>query len=331
MTDSGSAITRLRAGWMRWWFAPAAPDNLGLCRALFLGGVLLYFLRHDFSAFGEPVPDPFWRPVWVYRRLLPLRPPGQDLVAVLQTVWKASLLLGCVGLLTRLSTFVAFALGLYLIGLPYNYGTLSHMTAATVFILGILALSRSGDAYSLDRLIARRRSRDATASNPLPPSGEYTWPIRLVWVLLSLIFFAAGVAKPRHSGMAWMTADHLQQFLLASHYPQWRGTPPPLTDLGLVIARYPLLCKFLAVSTVIVELGYPLALFSVRLRWLLVTSMVLMLVGIRLTMGPPFDLVIWCHLFWVPWDWVARRLGRGAAWSANTGAGGEAPPSLSPG
>jgi hypothetical protein len=184
------------------------------------------------------------------------------------------------------------------------------MTAATVFILGIMALARSGDAYSLDRAIARLRRRGNGRCESEAVSGEYTWPVRLVWVLLSLIFFAAGVAKPRHSGLSWMTEDYLRQFLLAAHYPEWRGTPPPLTDLGLVIARSPLVCNLLAVATVVAELGYPLALFSVRLRALLVPGMVLLLAGIRLTMGPPFDLLILCHLFWVPWDRVFGWLGR---------------------
>jgi hypothetical protein len=303
----GDLLRPLRSGWCRFWFAPASPENLGICRLLFFGGLLLYFLRSDFSVYAGDVAPVFWRPTWSGRRLFPSGPPAEHTVVLLQAAWKVSLAMASAGLLSRAAAGAACVLSAALLGLPYNFGIVSHMTAATVFVCGIMALSRCGDAWSLDRLLARRLRKGAPA--PPVPGGEYTWPVRLVWVLLSLVFFGAGVSKLRHSGLAWVTSDTLEQLLRLAHHPVGPATAP-LTRWGLRLAAHPLPCKLMAAATIVFEVGYPLALLGGRLRVLLVSAMALMMVGVRLLMGPPFELLIFCHLFWVPWHRlaaVARR------------------------
>ena len=51
---------------------------------------------------------------------LPVAPPSVRLG--LEIAWKASLLLSWFGLFTRVSTLIAAALTLYMVGVPYNYG-----------------------------------------------------------------------------------------------------------------------------------------------------------------------------------------------------------------
>ena len=58
---------------------------------------------------------------------------------------------------------------------------------------GALALSRAADAWSLDVLMASLRQRRPV--QPHPDDGEYTWPIRFVWVAMALIFCAAGISR----------------------------------------------------------------------------------------------------------------------------------------
>src|SRR5438034_6053812 len=107
-------MLRLRERWMRFWFEPASPRNLGICRALFFGALLFFYLRRDFSAWAE-VSNVFWLPIWLFRRFhLPLL--SEDRLAIVQVVWKVALGLSCIGLLTRLSTLIAFILGIYLLG-----------------------------------------------------------------------------------------------------------------------------------------------------------------------------------------------------------------------
>ena len=80
-----------------------------------------------------------------------------------------------------------------------------------------------------------------------------------------------------------------------------------MTTLGLMLARHALLCKIVAGLTVALELGFPVALFSRRARWVLLPSAFLMQVGIGLTMGVYFTQFMICYLFWVPWTRLAAH------------------------
>jgi len=57
--------------------------------------------------------------------------------------------------------------------------------------MGVLALSRCGDAFSLDRLVRARRHAEAP-----PPSGEYRWPARMILLVMSCVFFAIELLFP---------------------------------------------------------------------------------------------------------------------------------------
>ena len=85
--------------------------------------------------------------------------PSSDLLAWVEGTWKAALVLSCLGLFTRASTVASFVLGLYLLGLPQNFigEAWYHYDMLVVIVLGILAFSRCGDAFSADRLIRQAR------------------------------------------------------------------------------------------------------------------------------------------------------------------------------
>jgi hypothetical protein len=290
--------------WPRFWFAPAPPTNLGLCRVLFFGALFLFYLPQDFSAWGE-LSDVFWRPIWLFRRLhfTALSP---EWLAFLQTVWKGALALSCLGLFTRLSTVIAFLLSVYLLGLPHNFGKIDHYDTLLVFILGVMALSLCGDACSVDRLLANRRSPGGAASGRPAPCGEYTWPIRATWLVMAFIFFAAGVAKLQASGLEWIFSDTLAIYLIQSSYHTRNADP--LTSWGLYVAQHEWLCRLLAAATIVVETGFPLALVCRWARWIWVPGMLGLLIGIRLLMGPTFEPYMIAFLFWVPWDRLVHWL-----------------------
>lgn len=224
----------LREGWNRFWFEPASPVNLGICRALFFGLILLLYWDYDFSPWAS-VGGVLRMPTLFFRTFhVPVL--SREQLIVLQVVWKAALGLSCIGLLTRLSTLVAFLLGAYLLGLIQCFGRLHHGEAIPVLVMGILLFARCGDGWSLDRLLATRRRGSRAGAGSYPPSGEYTWPIRMVWVALTLVFFAAGLAKLRYSGLAWAAPDNLEIILISAHY--LRGRTNPLVSWGLLLAQY---------------------------------------------------------------------------------------------
>jgi hypothetical protein len=297
------AISRVRGAWDRYFFSPAGPVDLCVGRIVFYSLAFFYYLPQDFSEWGT-VAGEFWMPTSFFSALrLPALGPGA--ITVVEIVWKMSLALAAVGLLARWEMLVSFAGSFYLLGLPHNFGQTQHFDTLVVIVAGILAASRAGDAWSLDAL--RRSARDGSAVlDSARPKAEYRWPVRTVWVITALVFFAAGVSKLRHSGLSWIFSDHLAILLVRHQYYVSDGEP--LTAWGPIIAGYPWAARALAAVAVLTEALYPLALFSTRARMLLVPAGVCFLVGIRLLMGPTFEAFVICNVFWVPWEWVGRRL-----------------------
>jgi hypothetical protein len=300
-------IRRAIGWWDAFWFTPAPASTLGACRVLFFGSLFLWQWHHDFSAWGR-FSSVLWMPVWLFDVTnIPAFP--APVIAVMQSLWKASLLLSAIGLFTRPAMVVAFVLGTYLMGLPHNFGQTQHFDTLVVFASGALALSRAGDACSADALIAAARGR----AIDLPrDDGEYRWPIRFVWVAMALIFCAAGLSKLRHSGLEWIFSDNLAWLLRRQQYHISDGEP--LTRWGLLVARHSVAARGLALASVSIELFYPLALVSRRARYVLAPAGLAMLLGIRLLMGPTFEQFMMCYVFWVPWERVTAALrGRIAA------------------
>jgi hypothetical protein len=264
---------------------------------LFFGSLFLFYLQRDFSVYAG-VEDAFWRPIWLFSRFrLPVL--SEDLLVIIQVLWKAALGLSCLGLFTRLSTVTSFLLGIYLLGLPHNFGKTDHSDAILVFVFGVMALSRCSDSLSVDRLLwGLRHGKDSFARQPIM-SGEYTWPVRVIWLVMTLIFFGAGMSKVRHSGIEWVTSDNMAILMLKSFYQN-----DPLTSWGLYIVQHRWLCSLLSAATIVFEVGYPLALFSRRARWIVVPAMASIQMGIRILMGISFRQFLICNLFWVPWDRV---------------------------
>jgi hypothetical protein len=238
-------------------------------------------------------------PIWLFETLgLSALPPA--VIFGIQAVWKMALLLSAVGLFTRPAMIVAFVLGTYLMGLPHNFGQTQHFDTLIVFTSGALALSRAADAWSLDAWMASRREPGPV--QPPAPDGEYTWPIRFVWVAMAMIFCAAGISKLRHSGLDWILSDNLALLLQRQQYHISDGEP--WTTWGLWIAQHPWLARSMAAASVSIETLFPLALFSRKARYLLVPAGLAFLVGIRTLMGPTFEQFMLCYVFWVPWQRV---------------------------
>ena len=290
--------------WNCFWFKPGAPANLGFLRFVFFGLTLTIFWNHSVRHWGE-LPDVFWQPIVLFRTLgLPVLQSSN--LAVLETVWKGALCLSALGLFTRLSICTSFLLGLYLLGLPQNFGKTHHYDAVIVITMGILAFARCADAWSLDRLI--RSNRGPAAGERRIASGEFTWPIRLVWALMALVFLGAGVSKARYGGFEWVNSSNLA-YTLAFHY----YTHELPTALGLWIARHDWLCRSFAAATVVLEIAAPAAVFSATLRAFIVPSLFAMQSSIWLATGVLFLPFLPCYIFWIPWDRLAVRLAGVAA------------------
>jgi len=288
--------------WNRFWFEPGPAAALGICRVLFFGTLLLWQLRHDFSPWGA-YSSVFWMPIWLFDTFsVPAFPAST--IAAIQAIWKVALFFAAIGLFTRVAMMVAFVSGFYLMGLPHNFGQTQHFDTLVVFASGALAVSRAADALSVDAWLASAKDPSRWRR---PDDGEYTWPIRFVWVAMAMIFFAAGFSKLRRSGLDWIFSDNLALLLQRQQYHVSDGDP--WTNWGLWVAQHPWVAQSMAAVALATETFFPLALVSRHARRILVPSGLLFLVGIRALMGPTFEQFMLCYVFWIPWRKVLSRSG----------------------
>jgi hypothetical protein len=242
-----------------------------------------------------------WLPVSFFRALAIPLAPAWGLTAI-EVIYLTALALALLGLFTRTSCAVACIVGLYLLGLPHNMGKINHDSGVVPFLLLILAVARSGDAWSIDAIIRRRRARSTGIAPPPIPAGEYRWPVRMVWLLTSWVFLAAAWSKLSTSGLAWVTSDSMSNTLLMHAY---LGDAP--SHAALWLSQQKGLCHAMAAVALASEAAVPLAMFSATLRALIIPALALTLLGFMLlgfTPVPFFALLA----FWVPWDRLAYAL-----------------------
>src|SRR4051794_39954235 len=103
----------LATRWNQFLFEPRSARDLGICRFLFLGLLLLSVWRTDYSLWSDL--PPIWHTPLTLLKLVPLPVFSSYVVSVMQNVWKVSLLLGALGLLARPSVVTAAVLGFYLL------------------------------------------------------------------------------------------------------------------------------------------------------------------------------------------------------------------------
>jgi len=279
--------------WSDYWFGCSSASNLAVCRILACSLFCIYFLfRREHWGYPQ-LKEVYWEATFLYYKFdLPVF--SSDTVWLIQLVCTVCLALAALGLLTRTSLTGATITATYLASLPHNFGKTYHFTICIPFILIALWAAPCSDALSFDRLIAKRKHRVPTAA-----SGAYRWPVRFVWLLFAILFFAAGLSKLRHGGLAWMSDENMSNILRTVHY----GSSPPL-DWGLAIADVPWLSQSFAIATVCFELFAPLALVSRLARVIIVPGLFGMLIGFYLLLGIlPFAFFA-MFVFWVPWDSV---------------------------
>ncbi len=306
-------MRRAIATWDRFWFGPARPDALGVARCLYFAGLFAMVHREDDRGWSY-LSRAAWEPIGIHRLLaLPVASP--EVLGVLDGVFVLALALACIGLFTRFAMLTAFAVGTYLLGLGSSFFKVDHGANLVVFTMLVLSLSRAGDAFSLDAWLARRRGVPAPA-----PSGEYTWPIRFVWLLVVAMYASAGISKLMVSGVDWALSDNLRNLLLRHHYSH---APP--TRLGVWVAKSPELCRAFALGALGLELLCPLALFVPRLRAAIGLSLFAMQLGIYLMMGVLFPGALAPVVFWIPWNELLDRFPRTRGAATRDGSAAVAP------
>src|SRR5262249_43297135 len=159
----------------------------------------------------EPVSFFGWLPVWV------ITDPGlgQAMAAILVGL----VVLGALGVRTRVVLGLATVVALYALGLPQNQGKVHHYHNA-VWFLAILAASPSGAVLSVDALVRHRRGEDDRA----PPGALAA--LRYVWALMAAIYVFPGLAKLIAAVMGGWASAEQQRLVMWNKWWQleWYGS-----------------------------------------------------------------------------------------------------------
>lgn len=322
MNRIGQTIRSLGEDWNRFWFTPISAESLGLMRLL-SGGMLFY--THlvwglDLQAFlgkdgwngtallqtlqEKSVPSAFFSFWWWI--------PEQHALTV-HIVSLVILGLYTVGCLTRLTASLSLVITVSYAhrAMLANYG-LDQINSVLMFYL---AISRCGDAYSLDRLWGRyRRARSSLIQGtiPLPETSPLSTANGLATRLLQLhycvIYFFAGISKLQ--GESWWAGEALWR--AASNYEYQSG------DLTW-LAWCPWLVNLATHGTVFWEISFCFLVWKRPLRPMMLWCGVLMHLGIGAFFGMwTFGLaMIFGYLCWVPPASTRRWLQMPLGWIAS--------------
>jgi hypothetical protein len=155
-----------------------------------------------------------------------------------------------------------------------------HTENLMVLQVLILSITASADAFSLD---ARRGIR----RGPGDEHWSYGWPIRLLMLVTALTYVVSGWAKVDNGGWDWATGDvlrnqiandNLRKLTLGDFY----------SPIGGWLVQFGWIFPPMALGSLVIELGAPVALFSDRLGWLWSGSAWLFHVAIAVIMATVF-------------------------------------------
>ena len=271
---------RLVARFEAWLTAPAPAERLALLRIAISGFVTIYLAASapEFARVARGRDDAF-EPVGIARLVERPLPSG--------LVWIGFVALVALGVFASIGwkyriVGPAFGLGV-LAWTSYHssWGQLLHFEHLLTLHLLVLACSPAADTLAVG---SGRRREPSPAPTPTPAPGvQYGWPVRLLALATVTTYFLSGIAKVRHSGLAWFDPDTLRNHIAysAARIELVGGPTPPLARI--VIDRSWLL-TLMAIGGLCVELGAPLALRFRQVRDVWIGSALAFHLGTAATM-----------------------------------------------
>jgi hypothetical protein len=284
------------AAWDNFWFAPASPLSLAVCRLTACAALFSFLLAEpawtwtsQLGVLGD-LPSEFWKPIPVFE-LLHVQPPDHNSVYVAFGVTLTAALLLTLGVLGRVAGIVCAAGAFYLLAMRNSWGKIYHDYHVLAVILMVLAVSACCDALAL------RRPPSAAAH------GKYRWPAKLIQLSYTLMFaFAAYNKLADGDGLEWIFSENMRNTLLVQNYVH----EPAPTLLGPWVAQHRVLWTIGALGIVLAQ-ATAVGLVFIRqrfVRFVLFSLLFGFVAGRTLLMGMPEPIFLILTLVLVDWDGV---------------------------
>lgn len=239
----------------RYWFAPAPAARLGVARALigvFAAGYVIGRLPHSLSyaGFGRSQ----FAPVGVVRWVLDAPLPAWVVWAIAIATALASIPF-MLGWRFRVTGPLFAALLLWMLSYNNSWGMIFHTENLLLLHVIILAAAPAADAWSLDA-----RARGTVPS----PHGRYGWALKLMAWVVVIAYVLAGVAKVRNAGMGWVWGDDLRNYIAMDNMRKLL-LGDSCSPIAASLLGYATVFKVLALATLVLEIGAPIALLHRKL------------------------------------------------------------------
>ena len=289
----------------RWLFA---PEPAGRVRAMRVAIAALLLFRTATGPYPDLAGQPaaLFRPVWILSWLDQM--PSHEVLVGLQVVGIAAAALAILGWRERATFLIAWSSLLVLDGCWASRGKIQHNDLPLLLVAAVLAWAPTHIRWTAER----RR----------PAFG---WPVRTSIFVVTGIYFLTGFQKLVASGPAWVLSDNLRNVM----YSAALGHKAPTDEISSFIADRPWLSHWVALLTLVVELGAVVALVWPRSRVAYVAAVTALHAGVYMTHG--LDYSMWVGtaaivlIDWRPWllrTVSARRRGsadRAPRWSRPRG------------
>jgi hypothetical protein len=290
----------------RWLFAPAPPTRLAMLRIL-VGAFALSFVVSRSTHLWSTVdlPRRQFEPVGVLAWLSDPLPKSFVRLLIIAAIPLGVAFIAGVRfrVIGPLFALVFLVVSTYRLSWGHVIHT-EHLVALHLLVVGFVP---SADAWSLD---ARRRGHVGDAVPA--PAERYSWPVQVMALVTITAYVLAGIAKVQNGGAAWLVGDvlrnqvaydNLRKELLGS----WHS------PVGGWSVQFAWLFPPMALATVLVELGAPVAMLGGKWRTAWVALAWAFHVGIAVLMwiSFPYQLIglAYAPLFRVEriWDWMRER------------------------
>jgi hypothetical protein len=289
---------RMGRSLQNYFLAPGSAFNLGFSRFLFYGWFLWQAIFYDLADYAN-IPPEYWSPVTVLR---PFSAPTYELMVWVVLILYVTTALACLGLFTRTTCWLTAFLGIYAFGVAGSYGDIRFHFAPMIIIACILPLSPCGDAFSIDRLLSRRK--------PKTDPSDYTWPMRLSQITLIALMFTAGYQKLAGNWLS-QPIKNIEHWIHYKYFVQAKEKGYTLPEILLEIPQYDWLMFVMAVTLLVSEVLCPLALLTVwpKVRIFLVS----LLFAMQLSLAVVFKTLktfpwLGAYFFFVPWESLVKKL-----------------------
>ncbi len=230
------------------------PLNLAIFRVVYFLTLFPRVKLHDVQNFST-TPKELWVAPPGLGWFIDILPQSETFVTVAYGFFAVACFAGLIGMCTRTACIMATCTAFYLLGVPQFFGKINHYHHI-IWVGALLSVSRCSDVLSVDSIW--RSLRSPTVPERPEPANVYSVPLRIVLLFLGLIYFFPGFWKYVVSGPEWFLSGNLQSRMLLRMFVSEGWTPVVRVD------RYPLLCQIGGFTTIVVEIGFILLVFS---RW----------------------------------------------------------------